>query len=503
MRACASIAVPFATTASTSAIATKALTDRAVRHGLGHRQLVEVPGVVVVDRGPEPIAQVADAGRGDRRGAVDPRRAPPGRRARSRARGPSRPWPAARSASDRRGRGGGRSARGAVYVEALRQTHQSPGGPRLKITGGDPEASVRPRPHARAGDRRVRAAEAAAGRGVGRPPAHGEEEPHTSVVVPSLTLDQSELRKISGGELLRGAAALPPHPPAQPAGADGLRHLAARPPDHPRVLLPVPGRHPGEPRPLAPHAAVRRRRLAALADREDPRAAAPHRADPRRDRRPAARLPDGLQLDAARAQARGAARHPVERRATRSSPPRHEVGEPQGLPRGGGRAARGLRGPAHGSTTSSRRSPSSARRRPGIRARGRQARRELLRRGQRALPLSRDGLGRRPSARRCASVEFSVPSETPEAYFDKFAEMGGIVEEFIEAPRRSTRRSAQLRIGPRGEVAADLDPRPDPRRPERPGLPRLPLPRRATSTGCAIQEAGSARSGRCSRPTAS
>ena len=48
-------------------------------------------------------------------------------------------------------------------------------------------------------------------------------------------------------------------------------------------------------------------------------------------------------------------------------------------------------------------------------------------------------------------VEFSVPTETPEAYFDKFAKMGGIVEEFIEAEEKLS-PSAQLRISPRGAV---------------------------------------------------
>jgi hypothetical protein len=50
-------------------------------------------------------------------------------------------------------------------------------------------------------------------------------------------------------------------------------------------------------------------------------------------------------------------------------------------------------------------------------------------------------------------VEFSVPSETPEAYFDKFAHMGGIVEEFIDAPEKHS-PSSQLRLSPTGEVMA-------------------------------------------------
>ena len=114
-----------------------------------------------------------------------------------------------------------------------------------------------------------------------------EEEPHTSVVVPSLTLDQSELKKLPGASFYEERLLFLLIRLAQPAGAHGLRHLAGRAPDHPGVLPPVPGRHPREPRPLAAHPALRRRRLAALPDREDPRAAAAHRAHPGRHRGPA------------------------------------------------------------------------------------------------------------------------------------------------------------------------------------------------------------------------
>jgi PGM1 C-terminal domain len=48
-------------------------------------------------------------------------------------------------------------------------------------------------------------------------------------------------------------------------------------------------------------------------------------------------------------------------------------------------------------------------------------------------------------------VEFAVATETSETYFDKLAKMGGIVEEFIEAEEKHS-PSAQLRIGPRGDV---------------------------------------------------
>ncbi len=49
------------------------------------------------------------------------------------------------------------------------------------------------------------------------------------------------------------------------------------------------------------------------------------------------------------------------------------------------------------------------------------------------------------------ALEFAVPTETPVLYFEKLGRMGGIVEEFIEAPEK-TSPSTQLRISPSGEV---------------------------------------------------
>jgi hypothetical protein len=49
------------------------------------------------------------------------------------------------------------------------------------------------------------------------------------------------------------------------------------------------------------------------------------------------------------------------------------------------------------------------------------------------------------------NVEFSVATETAPLYFDKLSRMGGVVEEFVEAPEK-TSPSAQLRVSPQGEV---------------------------------------------------
>jgi PGM1 C-terminal domain len=50
-------------------------------------------------------------------------------------------------------------------------------------------------------------------------------------------------------------------------------------------------------------------------------------------------------------------------------------------------------------------------------------------------------------------LEFSVPTETHDVYFEKFSRMGGIVEEFIDAAEKRS-PSAQLRCSPKGEVVA-------------------------------------------------
>ena len=48
-------------------------------------------------------------------------------------------------------------------------------------------------------------------------------------------------------------------------------------------------------------------------------------------------------------------------------------------------------------------------------------------------------------------LDFSMPTETADSYFEKFGAMGGIVEEMVEGPQ-SASPSAQFRTGPRGEV---------------------------------------------------
>jgi len=59
--------------------------------------------------------------------------------------------------------------------------------------------------------------------------------------------------------------------------------------------------------------------------------------------------------------------------------------------------------------------------------------------------------GREALADALEKIAPAAPEETPASYLSKYAEMGGIVEEFLEAPRTSS-PSVQLRIDPHGEV---------------------------------------------------
>jgi hypothetical protein len=66
------------------------------------------------------------------------------------------------------------------------------------------------------------------------------------------------------------------------------------------------------------------------------------------------------------------------------------------------------------------------------------------------FPVSRSKGAQRDALNR---LEFSIRTETTEAYFEKYSRMGGIAEEFIEAPEKLS-PSGQYRISPRGDVMA-------------------------------------------------
>jgi PGM1 C-terminal domain len=62
-----------------------------------------------------------------------------------------------------------------------------------------------------------------------------------------------------------------------------------------------------------------------------------------------------------------------------------------------------------------------------------------------------EATGREAIRSALAQIACAVPEETPESYRQKFGRMGGIVEEFVEYPEAAS-PSVQLRIDPHGEV---------------------------------------------------
>ena len=278
-----------------------------------------------------------------------------------------------------------------------------------------------------------------------------EEEPHTAVVVPSLTLDQSELRKIAGASFyeerllfllirLRNPRARMVYVTSQPIHPIILEYylqfLAGIPASHARSRLTLLCADDASPRSLTEKILERPRLIERI------RAGI---------KRPVEGLPHRLQLDAPRAEARRPARGARSTAATRSSPT-------WARSRGAGRSSARRASPSpRASRTCTR--PHDVEtaleelraRRPGIRRAVVKLDESFSGEGNALLRYPESGA---PAALREAlrQVEFSVASETPEAYFDKFSKMGGIVEEFIEAEEKHS-PSAQLRIGPRGDIA--------------------------------------------------
>ncbi len=225
-----------------------------------------------------------------------------------------------------------------------------------------------------------------------------EEEPHTSVVVPSLTLDQSELRKLSGASFyeerllfllirLRNPRARMVYVTSQPVHPIILEYylqfLAGIPASHARSRLTLLCADDASPRSLTEKILERPRLIE--------------------------RIRAGIQ-DPARAYLTVFNSTPLERKlAVLLGIPLNGV-DPNlihlGTKSGSRKVFReagvdlplGLRGPAHASTRS-RRPGRAAGGAAGLEARRRQAQRQLLRRGQRPLPLPRERGVRGPARR--------------------------------------------------------------------------------------------------------
>jgi hypothetical protein len=277
----------------------------------------------------------------------------------------------------------------------------------------------------------------------------GDEEHYTSVVVPSLTLDQSELRKIEGATFyeerllfllirLRNPLAHMVYVTSQPIHPVVLEYylqlLAGVPASHARARLTLLCAHDASPRPLTQKILERPRLVE--------------------------RIREGIP-DPARAYLSVFNATPLERTlAVRLDLPLNGV-DPRLAPLGtksGSRKvfrAAGVPFPAGREDLRSERDVENAlldlrRERPS------------LRRAVVKLDESFSGEGNAlftfPERRARAAVRdalrdlrFALPSERRETYFEKLSRMGGIVEEYLEA-RHVASPSVQLRINPKGDV---------------------------------------------------
>ncbi len=276
-----------------------------------------------------------------------------------------------------------------------------------------------------------------------------EEEPHTSVVVPSLTLDQSELRKLAGASFyeerllfllirLRNPRARMVYVTSQPVHPMILEYyfqfLAGIPASHARARLTLLCAHDASPRSLTEKVLERPRLIE--------------------------RIRAGIQ-DKARAYLTVFNSTPLERKlAVLLDVPLNGV-DPNlihlGTKSGSRKTFReaGVDCPLGFEDLQTRPEVEEA-------LLDLKARRPALRRAVVKLNDSFSGEGNailrypqqvsRESVRRAVDdMEFAVPSESADVYFDKFARMGGIVEEFIEGTDKQS-PSAQMRVSPRGEV---------------------------------------------------
>ena len=316
---------------------------------------------------------------------------------------------------------------------------------------------------------------------------------------PSMTLDQSELRKLPGASFyeerllfllirLRNPRARMVYVTSQPVHPMILEYyfqlLAGIPASHARARLTLLCAYDASPRSLT-EKILERPRL--------------HPAHPRRHPGPR-RAP----TSPSSTRRRWSASSPCcsASRSTALDPELAHLGTKSGSRKvfreAGVPLPGGLRGSPLPSRTSRRRWWSCAARRPGHPARGGEAQRQLLRRGERASSAIPEAASRRRAPRRAARASSCrCPTETRRL-------LRQALRGWAASSRSSSRRpekaspSAQLRISPRGRGAADLHPRPDPRRAQRTGLPGLPLPGRRATTGSGSRRRRCA-SARCSR----
>jgi hypothetical protein len=278
-----------------------------------------------------------------------------------------------------------------------------------------------------------------------------EEEPHTSVVVPSLTLDQAELRKIAGASFyeerllfllirLRNPRARVVYVTSQPIHPIILEYylqfLAGIPASHARSRLTLLCANDASPRSLTEKVLERPRLIERIrAGIPDPSRAyltvfnaTPH------ERRLAVLL--GLPLNGCDPALIHLGTKSGSRRVFR------QAGVP--LPLGFE--------DVHGQDQVAEALRELRARRPGLRRAVIKLDESFSGEGN-ALLRFPESDSREAMLEAMRAVEFSVPTESHETYYAKLASMGGIVEEFIEAGEKLS-PSAQLRISPRGDVQA-------------------------------------------------
>ena len=276
-----------------------------------------------------------------------------------------------------------------------------------------------------------------------------EEEPHTAVVVPSLTLDQSELRKISGASFyeerllfllirLRNPRARMVYVTSQPIHPIILEYylqfLAGIPASHARSRLTLLCADDASSRSLTEKILERPRLIERIrAGINDPQRAylTVFNSTPL-ERKLAVLL--GIPLNGCDPQLARLGTKSGSRKLFREA----EVPLPEGFE------------DLHTSHEIVEALVELRARRPGIK-------RAVLKLDE-SFSGEGNALFRYPAsdskaalAEALRQVEFAVATENAETYFDKLAKMGGIVEEFIEADEKLS-PSAQLRIGPRGDV---------------------------------------------------
>ena len=276
-----------------------------------------------------------------------------------------------------------------------------------------------------------------------------EEEPHTSVVVPSLTLDQSELRKISGASFyeerllfllirLRNPRARMVYVTSQPIHPIILEYylqfLAGIPASHARSRLTLLCADDASPRSLTEKILERPRLIERIrAGIHDPSKAyltvfnsTPH------ERKLAVLL--GVPLNGCDPQLAPLGTKSGSRKLFREA----GVDLPLGFE------------DLHTQKEVEEALGALRAERPGIRRAVIKLNDSFSGEGN-ALFRFPDAPARAALLEAMRQVEFSVPWETPESFFDKFSRMGGIVEEFIEAEEKLS-PSAQVRVSPRGDV---------------------------------------------------